>query len=256
MDEISRFFRGLYDQFLLRDVSAKVIPGLLTLFGLSFLLSGGSSSLGVLDGIVGAESSLVFSAVVFGLGLMLGMLLQFIGARTYRLGKRNMKIGPRTFKIRGRSFTFPKIKLSLPEIDWTPIVTHVWGSEEESIKQELNFQHFASLESTKNGEYIRSKRERLATFKEMAGNYAMTFIIVFITFLIGWIIRLIDGQRFEIEALLFIIVLWALALLLSRHNKVRAEEQRLWEKMVIESKGNLPIGAAKPAARTTRKSKS
>jgi hypothetical protein len=255
MDEISRLFRGLYDQFLLRDVVAKVIPGLLPLVALSFLLPVGSSSGGISGYPLGMGSPLVNAIVFFGLGLMLGMLLQYIGNRTYTFGKRNVDWGPKTFKIRNRSFKLPRIKFSLPALDWTPIVIHVWGSEEESIKKELDFRHFAK--QMENRDYVLNKRERLVVFKEMAGNYAVAFSLAFVISLVIWIINIFDDPDiFNIRSILFFVILWIILMVLSRQNKSLANQQKSWEKIVIESKGNLPLGAAKPAARTTRKAKS
>jgi hypothetical protein len=255
MDEISSFFRGLYDQFLLRDVVAKVIPGLLPLIALSLLFTTGSTSGGDIIYALGIGSPLVNAIVFFGLGLMLGMLLQFIGNRTYVFGKRNVDWGPKTFTIRSRSFSLPKIKFSLPAVDWTPIVVHVWGSEEESMKKELDFRHFAK--QMENREYVLTKRERLVVFKEMAGNYAVAFSLAFVISLVIWIINIFDDPDiFNIRSILFFVILWIILMVLSRQNKSLASQQKSWEKIVIESKGNLPLGAAKPAARTTRKAKS
>ncbi len=256
MDEISRFFRGLYDQFLLRDVVAKVIPGLLPLFALSLLFpvrasSGSSSGYPLAIG-----SPLIIAIVLFGLGLMLGMLLQFIGNRTYTFGKRNVDWGPKTFTVRSKSFTLPHIKFSLPAVDWTPIVIHVWGSEEESIKKELDFRHYANL--TENRDYVLNKRERLVVFKEMAGNYAVAFSLAFVISLVIWIINLFDdSDLFNIQIILFFVILWVVLMVLSRQNKALAEQQRLWEKAIIDVKGKPSVAKAAPASRpAARKPKS
>ena len=250
MDEISKFFKGLYYQFLLRDVAAKVIPGLLILMAMIIFLTGDSAPWAVITGFFGAASSLTVTIVFFGLGLMLGMLLQFIGNRTYTFGKRDVNIKSRTLTIRSRSITTPQIKFALPAIDWTPIVLHAWGSEEQSRKQELTFLHYANLEKNT---YVRMKRERLVIFKEMAGTYAVAFSLAFIILLVTWIISWFDDiDNLTIESIIFFAVLWVVVMVLCRQNKALAEEQRGWEKLVIDSKGKPPVtraaAAAKPAA--------
>ena len=246
MDEISRFFKGLYYQFLLRDVVAKVIPGLLPLIILS--LVGG----GILDDIfgfsLGMGSTLINAIVLFGLGLMLGMLLQFIGNRTYVFGARNVDWGPKTITIRTKSFKLPHIKFSLPALDWTPIVVHVWGSAEESMKKELDFRHYAN--QTENRDCVLDKRERLAAFKEMAGNYAAAFSLAFVIQLVTWIIDLIDDlDTFQWTDIRDFAIFWVIVMVLSRLNKSLANQQKNWEKIVIASKGKLPATSAAAAAR-------
>lgn len=254
MDEISRFFKGLYYQFLLRDVAGKVIPGLLILMAMIVFLTGDSAPWAVITGFFGAASSITVTIVFFGLGLMLGMLLQFIGNRTYTFGKRNVNWGPKTLTVRGKSFKLPKIKFSLPAVDWTPIVIHVWGSEEETMKKELNFRHYANLDTTG---HVRMKRERLVILKEMAGTYAVAFSLAFIILLVTWIISWFDDiDNLTIESIIFFAVLWVVVMVLSRQNKALAEEQRSWEKLVIDSKGKPPAtsaaSAAKPATRARK----
>ncbi len=255
MDEISRFFKGLYYQFLLRDVVAKVIPGLLPLLPL-ILMNESVSRGGVFGeiggGLPGTGSSLVTAIILYGLGMMLGTLFQFIGNRTYTFGKRNVDWGPKTFTIRDRSFKLPHIKFSLPAADWTPIVIHVWGSEEESMKKELEFRHYANL--AENRDYILDKRDRLVVFKEMAGNYAAVFSLTFVIALITWIIYVFrDTDFFNINIIILLAVFWVIVMVLSRQNKALANEQKSFEKIVIESKGKLPTtraaSAAKPATR-------
>ena len=174
MDEISKFFKGLYYQFLLRDIAAKVIPGLFILIAIISVIGDGNV-------IYEAATELAGIIFLFSIGLMLGLLLRFIGNRTYVFGKRNIKLGPRTFTVRGRSFTLGPIEFSLPDINWTPIVLHAWGSEEESMKKELAFHHYANIE---NNNYVRTKRDRLVIFKEMAGTYAAAFSLVFVIVLV------------------------------------------------------------------------
>ncbi len=258
MDEISRFFRGLYYQFLLRDVVAKVIPGLLPLLPL-ILINESVSRGGILGeisgGLPGTGSSLITAIILYGLGMMLGTLFQFIGNRTYTFGKRNIDWGPKTVTIRTRSFKLPHIKFSLPALDWTPIVIHVWGSEEESFKKELEFRHYANL--AENRDYVLDKRDRLAIFKEMAGNYAAVFSLTFVLALITWIIYVFrDTDNFRISIIILLAVFWLIVMVLSRQNKSLAKQQKNWEKVIIESKGKPPVAKAATSRSSTRKSKS
>ncbi len=250
MDEISKFFKGLYYQFLLRDVVAKVIPGLLPLIIL------GAIAGSILDDVfgfsLGIGSTLISAIVLFGLGLMLGILLQFIGNRTYIFGARNVDWGPKTITILGRSINLPHIKFSLPALDWTPIVINVWGTEEECMKKELDFRYYAN--QTENREYVLDKRVRLVAFKEMAGTYAAAVSLTFVIQLIVWIINLIDDlDSFYWADLRELAIFWVIVMVLSRLNKSLANQQQSWEKIVIDSKGKLPAtsaaSAAKPAAR-------
>jgi len=256
MDEISKFFKGLYYQFLLRDVVAKVIPGLLPLLPLILMnesISRGGIFGEISGGLPGTGSSLVTAIILYGLGMMLGTLFQFIGNRTYTFGKRNVDWGPKTVTIRTRSFKLPHIKFSLPAVDWTPIVIHVWGSEEESIKKELEFLHYANL--AENRDYLLDKRDRLVVFKEMAGNYAAVFSLTFVIALITWIIYVFrDTDFFNINIIILLAFFWVIVMVLSRQNKALANQQKTWEKIVIASKGKLPTTSTASAAKSaTRK---
>ncbi len=252
MDGISKFFKRLYYQFLLRDVVAKVIPGLLPLIVVNFSLSGGSLLGNIYGNLPGTGSSLITAIVLYGLGMMLGMFFQFIGNHTYTFGKSNVDWGPKTISIRNRSFKLPKIKFSLPAVDWTPIVIHVWGSEEESMKKELDFRHYAN--QTENRDYVLDKRERLVIFKEMAGNYAVVFSLSFVISLIAWIVFVIDEPSiFDIRTILVFAIFWVILMVLSRQNKALANQQKSWEKIVIDSKGKLPSVSSSTAAKSAAK---
>lgn len=249
MDEISKFFKGLYYQFLLRDVVAKVIPGLLPLIVLGFAVGGVFND--IFDFSLGMGSTLINAIVLFGLGLMFGILLQFIGNRTYVFGARNVDWGPKTITIRDRSLKLPHIKFSLPALDWTPIIIHVWGSAEESMKKELDFRHYAN--QTENRDHVLDKRDRLVAFKEMTGNYAAAFSFAFVIQLVSWIIDLLDDlQSFDWIDLRDLAIFWVIVMVLSRLNKSLANQQKSWEKIVIDAKGKLPAAGTASAARKTK----
>jgi hypothetical protein len=180
--------------------------------------------------------------------MMLGMLLQFIGNRTYVFGARNVDWGPKTITIRTRSLKLPHIKFSLPALDWTPIIMNVWGSAEESMKKELDFRHYAN--QTENRDYVLDKRERLVAFKEMAGTYAAGFSLAFVIALIAWIRLIIEDSRiFNITVILGFFFFWLIVMVLSRQNKSLANQQQSWEKLIIDAKGKLPAAGAASAAR-------
>jgi hypothetical protein len=249
MDEISKFFKGLYYQFLLRDVVAKVIPGLLPLIILSSM--GGGISDNLFGFSLGTGSAWVNAIVLFGLGLMLGILLQYIGNRTYVFGARNVDWGPKTITIVGRSIKLPHIKFSMPALDWTPIIIDVWGSAEESMKKELDFRHYAN--QSENRDHVLDKRARLVAFKEMAGTYAAAISLAFVFRLIYWIIALLDDLKsFDWVDLRDLAIFWVIVMVLCRLNRTLAKQQYIWEKIIIAAKGKLPATSAAVAAKKTK----
>lgn len=193
MKEISNLFESLYSHFILRDVAAKSLPGSISLVALMGII--GSDPFYLFQQLV-EQSILIASVVVFGLGLMFGMLFQTVASR-----------------------------MDL-------IVVHVWKNQEGIYDERLSLKQARSfLEVTENQLALSRKRERLVVLKEMAGNYSVSFLLIFIYLLLqlpepkppeeGW--RLISAATASI--FIWIALLW--------QNRVQAEEQRDWEEIIV-----------------------
>ena len=193
MDELSDFFNSLYSHFLLRDIVAKVIPGLIGLAAVLSMLA----PFGVLDMQRFAHiSSFVQMILLYGLGFMFGMLIQYLVTK-------------------------------LPCVH-----VHVHDGKdnkariEASLKKDVEFHKCAG-----NQQFLSRKRERLVIIKEMGANYAGALIIVLIVFLL-------HSCRLSLSWATWIpiiIVLLSMIIVLFLQNRFYANEQRLWEDIVIEN---------------------
>ena len=143
MNEISKFFEVLYSHFVLRDIAAKVLPGLVALASIATAIKTDVSP-GLAEALdVPIAVQLV---VLYGIGLAAGLLLQFIGMKT-----------------------------GLTRV-------HVWDDGEgkystsTSVKKAVKF----ILLSEKASDSLMRKRERMVVLKEMMGNYGIALIVVFV----------------------------------------------------------------------------
>jgi hypothetical protein len=194
MSEISNLFKSLYSHFLLRDVAAKIIPGLINLFVIAALIAGDFKNL---LHYLSKINPLALSVLLYGVGLMYGLLLQHMGY---------------SFRI---------------------IRTHVWKEENgsmkfsssRSIENEIRF-----LKVAHKNESLMRRRERFVVIKEISGNYAISLIICSLALLIYLIARSSVPSSEEVISLC---VLTALAIFLVRQNWFHAKEQFIFESMVL-----------------------
>jgi len=133
---------------------------------------------------------------LYGVGIMFGMLLQFVG----------MKLGI--------------------------ITIHVWNKEDDrkevqvSLEKEAEFQYEAKI----NSQYLR-KRERLAVLKEMSGNYAIAFLVSIVSLVLRYLIRG-DSPMFFTPVSCSAIGIISVVLIFQ--NKYLSREQHYYEKAVVE----------------------
>ena len=146
MEEISKFFDTLYSHFVIRDIAAKVLPGLLALFSIVKIFR---PDISYTSGLL-VDIPDVFKAVVlYGVGFVSGVLLQYVG----------MKSGL--------------------------TITHVWPkteantSEFNSVDRAISF-----LVEVDSKHPLARKRERMIVLKEMTGNYALALIVLAVSSLI------------------------------------------------------------------------
>ena len=79
MEEISKFFDTLYSHFVIRDIAAKVLPGLLALFSIVKIFR---PDISYTSGLL-VDIPDVFKAVVlYGVGFVSGVLLQYVGMKS------------------------------------------------------------------------------------------------------------------------------------------------------------------------------
>ena len=140
MSQLSDAFDHLYTQFVLRDILAKFIPGLLTLaLGLVLFSPKGihvAQRMQVGEGLIPI-------LVLYGVSFMTGMLIQFVG-----------------------------MSLGLERI-------HVWPapSSQESVRLSLQKARDFLRDNGDKPALLRV-RERYAILKEMAGNYGVAFLVI------------------------------------------------------------------------------
>ena len=140
---MEHFIDSLYSQFLLRDLLAKVVPGLillLALFGFfANLLSGIVFSLSVLN-------ILITLLLIYGICFVLSMTIQYFGGRV--------------------GF----------------ITIYVWPSNEDKSSLEVSLAKHQELLMVKDlPKTVLRQRERFTILKEMTGNFALSFSIISIS---------------------------------------------------------------------------
>jgi uncharacterized membrane protein len=146
MSEISSLFESLYSHFLLRDIIAKVLPGLFGILAIfSMLIPGMKEPLQEFLNL----PDLIIIVIVYGVSLLFGMILQFLAS------------------------LFPCIKI------------HVWKGSDDKSSEEISLEKAVEfLDVAKDRTNLLRKRERLAILKEMSANYAATLVLVLISLLL------------------------------------------------------------------------
>ena len=145
MREISDLFESLYSHFILRDVLAKVLPGVIDLVAIAALFA--PKSLRLLQYRF-FEPGFFEVVAVYGISFMLGMLFQYLGSLT------------------------PFIHI------------HAWREESRqktvvtSLSKAVEFQKTASKDQS-----LLRQRERFAVLKEMAANYAVSLTLILLAVL-------------------------------------------------------------------------
>lgn len=142
MREISNLFETLYSHFLIRDVLAKAIPGLIGFVSLIITVSP-QSIRPLIYRILGTD--LLMIILLYGLSFMFGMLLQFLGSLTPFL------------------------------------IIHVWKADNRSSSIKLSLSKAVEFQKVASGnKAILRQRERLAVLKEMAANFAFSLFLMMI----------------------------------------------------------------------------
>jgi hypothetical protein len=194
MTEVSKAVELLYTQFLLRDIVAKVIPGgLVSLIILHRLIPNGQQ---FIDDIL-KYPVLIAIIFIYGIGFMVGMLIQFIGMSC------NM------------------------------IQIHPWAPKDGLTREHRSLQmaHVFFSKAKGNAAVLRV-RERFAILKEMGGNFGMSFLLIAIVLIID---PLINQTSLSLTTIIGSLSLVALSLVLFRQNRHHYREQFYWEKSVIDS---------------------
>jgi len=145
---MDKIFEYLYSRFLLRDLLAKVLPGLISLISLITIFSQKPSHLFQL---LGSMPDLLLILFIYGLSFMFGMLLQYVA----------MRIGF--------------------------IVIHVWPGKKGISRKELSLlmaQKF--ILSPSSNDHLARVRERYTILKEMSGNFAATFSVSLLSIIIRY----------------------------------------------------------------------
>lgn len=178
--ELSNLFESLYSHFLLRDIAAKVLPGLISLGVLLGILNPESFE-AIRD--ISAESVLVAIVILYGLGFGFGMLIQSLGA-------------------------------------WSGVIwIHAWQDSHGNPDQKLSLKRAEDFTvAAKDHASLLRKRERLVILKEMAGNYAIAilFIVFYVVVQAALNVNAAEGQYFGTLVVLFI--LFAALLWQNRHQ--------------------------------------
>jgi len=140
---MDHFIDSLYTKFLLRDLLAKVVPGLLLLLGIfgffTRLIAGVVISLSVFN---------VFVALilVYGVSFIISMAIQFLGERT-----------------------------GLIQI-------YVWPKGNNKSSQEISLEKYREILLLENLPIsVLRQRERFTILKEMTGNFAISFALLSIS---------------------------------------------------------------------------
>ena len=187
---MDRFFDSLYSQFLLRDLLAKVVPGLISLYAaLSLFIREPESLLAHL-----ARTSVIQVLVIaYGLSFMVMLLLQFLAER----------IGL--------------------------ISIFVWRKKSEkrivSVKRSLAKARAFELQND-GKDLILRQRERFVVLKEMAGNYGISLLLLAIAVFAR---LLVARPRAQLWLLCALTTLIAAGIVLLWQNRSYAEEQLIWE---------------------------
>lgn len=140
MSQLSDALDHLYTQFVLRDILAKFVPGLLTItLGFALISPKGLHIAHRLQ----VEDGLIPLLVLYGVSFMTGMFIQFIG-----------------------------MSLGLERI-------HVWDAPSSQERVRLSLLKGRDFLRDNGGEpTLLRVRERYAILKEMAGNYGVALLII------------------------------------------------------------------------------
>jgi len=193
MSDLSELVESLYSHFLLRDIAAKVIPGLLA-FIIPFAMF--SSDHRPVQRMLRSVNVLILLIIAYGFGLAFGMILQQLGSLV------------RLIKI------------------------HVWNNDPETGETSLDRSigaEYRFLRVAQNNKGWLRRRERLVILKELCGNYALSLTVV----TIGYIIRIfVDSKALRNTDVVFIVGMAILIYLFARQNKFVAREQQKFESLV------------------------
>jgi hypothetical protein len=206
MSDLGSLAQALYSHFLLRDIAAKVIPGLIAALTLSsYAFPGMSKFLNEFFTNSEDQPFIVLAAVLvalYGFGLMFGMLLQFLGWQSRRIIIHVREGSTLDLSMRGST------------IRTVQFLTRAKG----------------------HGDLLR-KRERLIVLKEMAGNYAVSFVVIIVTVLLGSFANRASPSSVDWNtvARLAFLALFSGVLMWQIHSL--AAEQRAFELGVIRSRG-------------------
>ena len=145
---MSEILDYLYSRFLLRDLLAKVVPGLITLFCIFAVFM--RKPLWDLK-IIFILPDLALILIIYSISFLAGMLLQFI----------TMRIG-----------------LS---------VIHVWPGGEGVSRTEMSLlRAYKFVRKSASNDHLARVRERYTILKEMSGNFAGAFSVALISILVRY----------------------------------------------------------------------
>lgn len=192
MNSVVSLVEALYSHFLLRDIAAKILPGLISLSVILIFLF--PDSYVVLQEVLG-YSVFVGVVVLYGIGLVFGMLLQSVAAS------------------RGI------------------IHIHVWlDNGKQNQTQSVNKAEEFLIAANVYAPLLR-KRERLAVLKEMAGNYFIAVLFL----LIGLFAELaLNPESRETQSYIGVVTLALILAALFWQNRHQAREQQEWEETTIQ----------------------
>jgi hypothetical protein len=197
MSDLADIFESLYSHFLLRDIVAKVIPGLLSVM-IPLVIC--ANDLEPVKELLKSLNLIALFVLIYGVGLAIGMILQQLG------------------------MLIPLIKI------------HVWKSDSNDSDNSIARSTDAEVRFLKiaiqNRAMLR-RRERLIILKEMCGNYAMAMLIILTTFLIRF---LMNYQSWSLRELAIILSIGFVIYLLIRQNYYLAREQHDFESLVINGR--------------------
>jgi len=183
MGAFSSFFDNLYTKFLLRDLLSKAIPGFIAIAGIANTL--GVNVLQLLN----EDLNFYGYLLLYGVSFAMGSLMQFAAS--------NKLI--RVIKIHAGD------EVSKDQSDEMTI----------SLKRLKGF-----LVKYQKNQLILDQRERLVILKNMAGNYAVAFLLIATSYF---------AKPYIQQYPLFFIILVVLALL--AQNRYHATEQSIWQKI-------------------------
>ena len=192
MRELSDLFESLYSHFILRDVLAKVLPGLI---GLASIVSFFAPRPLIHLRSHLPEPGLTTVAILYGIGFMVGMLIQYLGALA------------------------PFIHI------------HVWREDTRRMTVETSLSRAAQFQKAASGnQVLLRQRERFAVLKEMAANFAASLLLALLA-----VVRygVFNRGGPEPHGIALGILLAAIIVALVFQNRFHAIEQRTWEERVI-----------------------